>query len=380
VTVHDHPPTTVLRNVRVRVPGKVMLAGEYAILFGGRALAATVSDRIELTARLTGTPSKGCKAVVRSEMWPDERAVYRGSEPHNFAGEPLLAAVAHAVTSDHTLDGEIAIAVDSGLNPAHGFGSSSAVRLAADLAIGCLGAADQLWRGGFSGTWVHPAAQSSPWYWQRLRAAYQLQKSMQRGASGYDLATQFVGGIALFEPPAGKSFWDSSPDEAAARWPGSCRDIGSKEMFNVLQQEVAIFVGNAGAPTPQTVGRGIPYFTAAADRQELLLNLSEQLVDGSNAARRDLVTHMAAHRRLLAGAGLVPEALARALYGIPGIDEEWSFKTTGAGGEDAILVVGSPGVFAAVSDALAGLATGRRVRATTQFSDQRVEVLSEVLS
>ena len=48
---------------RIKVPGKIMLAGEYSVLHGGKALAATID------AYLTATITDSQQAVLNSNLW-----------------------------------------------------------------------------------------------------------------------------------------------------------------------------------------------------------------------------------------------------------------------------------------------------------------------
>jgi hypothetical protein len=54
----------------------------------------------------------------------------------------------------------------------------------------------------------------------------------------------------------------------------------------------------------------------------------------------DLATAAGAQRRFLSESPHFPKSLAAQLAALPGCDQTWSFKTTGAGGEDALLVFG----------------------------------------
>jgi len=52
---------------KIKVPGKIMLSGEYAVLFGERALAFTVDSYLEVQASVS---EEGC-FHIDSDFWKD---------------------------------------------------------------------------------------------------------------------------------------------------------------------------------------------------------------------------------------------------------------------------------------------------------------------
>ncbi len=90
-----------------------------------------------------------------------------------------------------------------------------------------------------------------------------------------------------------------------------------------------------------------------------------------NAAVLTLVRAVAAHRQLFTGAPHFPQALAVALSEVDGCDLTWSFKTTGAGGEDALLLVGLEADLRAPAAVLKTLGW-RRLRAGFESAGARV--------
>jgi hypothetical protein len=66
----------------------------------------------------------------------------------------------------------------------------------------------------------------------------------------------------------------------------------------------------------------------------------------------------ASHRALLRGSPSYPRVIESAMLELPGLDERFSWKTTGAGGEDAIILIGPASELGRADEALRAL--GRR--------------------
>jgi hypothetical protein len=76
------------------------------------------------------------------------------------------------------------------------------------------------------------------------------------------------------------------------------------------------------------------------------MSLSEAQVDAWLAfmeGKTDLtplVTTIAAHRTFMADSPVFPHGPAKILDQVPGVDRTWTWKPTGAGGEDSLLLIG----------------------------------------
>lgn len=315
-------------QIRVRVPAKVMLAGEYAVLAGGRALAASLDCWLQ--ARLE--PSSNLGLRVSSNLWREPRNIDPYADPEQWKDTPLLHAVAaaarhHGITS-------AALHIDSAIEVSYGIGSSSALRLAVCMAMATA-----------AKVWPHQAAPSNTYpydinssdgEWQAARMAVALQRAAQGSASGYDVATQFVGGLVSFQGA-----------EAIEAWPGSVSVLPAS-CIQPLSNMVQVYVGGSGAPTGPLL-QSTRSWLISLGRWEEFCQLSENLVTAFTTAfmqpdspnhQRELYRACAAHRRILSAAPQFPLKIAAALAEIPGLDEYFSWKTTGAGGDDAILLLG----------------------------------------
>ncbi|MCX6118051.1 MAG: hypothetical protein NT027_10950 [Proteobacteria bacterium] len=302
-----------MNQVTLTVPGKVMLAGEYAVLRGAHSLAVTVN--ISMVIQVT-TQDHLRSWTVTSNIW---------SEPKTFSSDlrvpqddPLCRTV-QVLSKKHGLLGGH-VAVDSKMDIKFGIGSSSALRLGISAAMQILK------RGPSPGhkNSIHPDC---------LADAWALQSESQGTASGYDLATQYVGGLVEF------SF---EPDEQ--KW----KPHWYRYECESLDKFVHVFVGGKGAPTSALIHATTEWLEGSI-RTDRLIESSETLIDNFIQMSRfpspnilsNLVSSAAAHRKLFLNAPKFPKYLEEILGKISGYDSTWTWKTTGAGGEDAIILIGN---------------------------------------
>ncbi|RZA19825.1 MAG: hypothetical protein EOP10_19000 [Proteobacteria bacterium] len=282
------------RATEVSVPGKIMLAGEYAVLKGGRSLSSAVDAFLTLTIE----PSEHVGVWVESNLWPEPRLLT--PQPQT---EPLLDAL------QRLLSHNVRVSVTSDLDVSYGLGSSSAIRLAAHLATHA-----------FEQNTINLSFDER---WTAAREAWHAQKTQQGFASGYDLVTQLQGGYV---------HW--SPDYE--QWPGR---VQSRDP-DWLKEYVHPYIGGEGAPTGK-VGGGVRTYLDAGNLWPELLARSEALVTAFAAESLDaVISANQQHRALFVPAPFYPQKIYKLLASLPDFDRSWSFKTTGAGGEDAILLLG----------------------------------------
>jgi phosphomevalonate kinase len=293
------------------VPGKILLAGEYAVLDGYPALSMAV-DRY-LTVTLTETRDQGW--ILASDLWPEPRALNQAS-PQDIANEALFQVADFA--QHHFALSHVHCRITSELDIRFGLGSSTALRLGVLLAATAL---QHNLKSLPEATTLEAAA-----------LAFRMQRVQQSFASGYDVLTQALGGVILWTPDY-------------QNWPGtSLQKINPRGLAPFLQ----VYVGGAGAPTGkvggsvrmalQESGQQREYYEASNHIIRSWLQLLER--ESAEALPR-LCQDIAAQRRIFASLPYFPHHLFQALETLPGFDQSWTAKTTGAGGEDAILLIGS---------------------------------------
>jgi galactokinase/mevalonate kinase-like predicted kinase len=266
--------------------------------------------------------------VCSSDMWDAARTVAPGSNVEDLAGDPLLETVAAGMKEFGVRAG--AVRVRSELDVNFGIGSSSALRLGIMLAMA---------RGtGKAPLDIYGATHRDygSLSCDLAREAFSLQKNHQKLGSGYDIATQLLGGIVLMEP---------APTDEIERWPGRVTRMTDDGQVR-LSDLVHVFVGGNGAPTGTTARQTMAWIESNGVLPQLMA-ASEDLIDEilavQNAASQSidsLIQAVARHRRILEMTPSFPQAIGVALQNVAGRDESWSYKTTGAGGEDALLVFG----------------------------------------
>ncbi|WP_176736465.1 mevalonate kinase family protein [Oligoflexus tunisiensis] len=294
----------------VRVPGKILLTGEYAVLEGHPALSLAV-DRY-LTVSLTLSSSGGWHLI--SDIWPEARTLEQ-ADAQDIAAEPLLQVADFA--QHHFALPHVRCEIQSELDVRFGLGSSTALRLGVLLAAAALSQ-------GFSSIPDNIRLEAAA-------LAFRMQRVQQSFASGYDVLTQALGGVILWTPDY-------------QNWPGSAlRTLDPAPLSPYLQ----VFVGGAGAPT-QKVGGSVRTALEESGRQRDYYEASNrvikswlQLWQNEGEALPQLCQDIAAQRHLFESLPYFPTELFRSLEQCPGFDQTWTAKTTGAGGEDAILLIGT---------------------------------------
>lgn len=333
-----------LQQVRVRVPGKLMLAGEYAILAGAEALAVTVDRYLEVTSRRRSDTAVVISGEMPGKSYNYDSRLRSTNEPFL---KPLLDSLALAKTN-HALQG-IELNIASKLDPSYGLGSSSALRLA--ILVACRALVEK------APNWLAEAQQ-----------ALDLQRRHQGRASGYDIATQIYGGLVTYTPT-------NSPLSSA--------NIKKQTIPKRLASHLRVYIGGRGAPTKSVMTQTLDWLERERLWEELkrrsqnLLRhlqvwlaepestfltedteleppvvakggaLAQPTCQAANAHKHkssfgEVIRAIAKQRQLFEASPCFPHSLLKVLKALPGFDQAWSFKTTGAGGEDAILVFAPP--------------------------------------
>ncbi|MEI8025604.1 MAG: hypothetical protein WCI18_04570 [Pseudomonadota bacterium] len=272
-------------------PGKIMLSGEYAVLNGGRALAHTLNKRLAVEV-LQSTK----ETSIISDLWAKKK-YYREDDP-DF--------ICQSLKYFESVFGKLPpleIKINSDIEINYGIGSSSALRLSL-----------------FAALQKHLNLDCSMLDIAQL--AYKDQKRAQGQASGYDTLTQALGGLV-----------EMTIDEDI--WPKS-----SKQTKSCHLERIQMLVGGKGAPTRETLESVSQWLTSNRDSHSLQA-VSEDLTDawlGSDFPI--LLEKIEAHRLFFDGAPRFPRELSQALKPHQNLSQ-WSWKLTGAGGEDALIVVGN---------------------------------------
>ena len=304
-------------RLSVSIPGKVMIAGEYVALRGASVLASAVGPG--MTLEFDSYP-ESAKWVVESEIWSHPREVDVLESQPNSLVDPLLACVWDAARRSDVIGGKLS--VRSCLRIQDGLGTSSALRLGVAL--------------GFS--------RMNSKIGDPMRLAWEWQKQAQNKASGYDVVTQFHGGTVLMQ------------GLSEQEWPG---DVQKLEMRNLSDNGLQLYGGGEGAPTQQVMSSTLDWLSDEPDRWERLRTNSILFQNAFLKQHPDQYELCGKLRDSLEGCPYFPKKLAHELKRIDGVDKSWSFKFTGAGGEDAILLLGDAKQLELVGDLINSLGWNR---------------------
>lgn len=275
-------------------PGKLMLFGEYAVLHGEPALAACFDRQIRCSAEAGGDAlvfdaPELLDEVVRLPLsaldaeapFPELRLLW-----------PLLSRAAPA------LDG-LRLRFDATFPPTWGLGSSSASTLAAVAAVRAL-------------------LGESPSDLALFREARGLQRRLQGRASGYDAATQLLGGVVWFQ------------------------DADALTLERVSGPALPLRVAYTGAKASTTkmigsVTERFPPGSAIYGRIGDLCRDGRALIEGGDLA--GLGAAMNAGHALLAELGAVSDAQAAAMARLQAVPGVLGARMCGAGGGDCVLLL-----------------------------------------
>lgn len=322
------------RRVRAVIPAKVMLAGEYAVLFGGEALACTLSQKLTTTAIRRGSSQP--RLVISSQHWStplecDLKALATSStaprtDPPFHAlttlmkylykyDQPqfnqILAHHTHSASSyDLNINSDIPLTAGLGSSSACALGVLVAFRKCADIRL------------------------DDP---TLLKLACESQRQRQKGfGSGYDLITQFYGGAVISR---------SEHDQ-----PKLVNQQTSQQFMNFLNANFSLYVQSSlTSPTHDLIAHMLknppsPHQNPpshiqkiCSSQQNLVSTLTRGVFDDdvikkTKEARDELMARDEFdHLRML----------ICDLTKVDGFDQSFSIKTTGAGGHDALLCVGT---------------------------------------
>jgi mevalonate kinase len=301
------------REIIISSPSKIMLAGEYSVLNGYRSLSLATCDRltVHLKEQINGP------IQVSSDLWEKPYFCDFKIYKNEFAHDCLLDTIYHLINSNISKKNNFHIHISSKIDVAAGFGSSSALRLAVVASF-------YLWNYKKKCLTIEDVNKIT-------YHAFKLQKNYQKHASGYDVLNQSLGGAIVSSPLKNK------------QWPGNWKAISLKNNFlNYLH----VCVGKKGSATRKTIKQSINIYKKLIN----FCTVSEILIDDFVSFLKEpesknillkLFSSMRNHRELIKQLPSYPKEILAELEYLPGLDSKWSFKPTGAGGLDAILLIGS---------------------------------------
>lgn len=270
-------------------PGKVILMGEHAVVFGRPAIALAIDLRLRCSVRPSGVP------------------MLNGQPMDDRAG-PYLAAVLR----EHHSGVPLAVNITSDLPSGSGLGSSAAVTVAA---LGALSTA----RGGIDQQDI-------------ARKAFDIESTVQGRASPIDTSiSSHGGGIFISSQRSGDLLWEISRD--TRRW--FIHDCAVPRMTLVVG-----FTGNK-APTGPLVAKVRRYAERSGFAREIIDEIGALTVEGRT--RMDagdveaLGRLLTKNHNLLAILGVSTPALQKLVDAA--LPYSYGAKLTGAGGGGSMIAL-----------------------------------------
>ncbi len=328
----------VSSGVTVTVPGKIMLAGEYGVLWGAPSLSCALDRTLTVQAEVREAGS----IELHSPLWPDPLLTtltrYGEAAAHEQAAFPLWLQATCAALACYPQLG-LCLRVSADFPISAGLGSSSALCLATMLAAASLAGKQRensLRVEGRPSRSSFAFADAQEFFLAAGRQALAVQRSAQGFASGYDIATQLRGGLVVFRH-----------DEHT--WPKELRVL-PEEARGALSSLVGIYTAELGGAPTTTVGGAMSRSLIGAGKVAKVCALSEEVVAALLsvfAGAESTLDEISWKRFFLANAELrlifaegpaFPQRLMADLATLPGFDRRWTAKPSGAGGNDGFIV------------------------------------------
>lgn len=227
-------------GITVSAPGKLMLLGEHAVVYGRPCLVTAIDRRVWVTVEITqdslvhlSAPSLGAKD------WKVPVAEVETANPPSSLR--FLHAVVRLVAQHHGLPYGLHISTRSDLSNELGLGSSAAVTIAAATAL------SELLRLGLSKD-------------ELFALGYEAVRTVQGAGSGFDLAASLYGGTLYFR----QTLWGDAQ--------GPCH---GPEIVPLYADPLPLIVGYSG-----TKGDTVSLIRRVAQRRERQPELIEEIFDG----------------------------------------------------------------------------------------------------
>lgn len=168
-------------------PGKIILFGEHFVVYGIKAILATIDKRVTVTSEKTNEPYISIISSLASEKIPTSGDITEV----NKAVKPFFYLATRAI-KEYNHHGGINIKIESEIPSGVGLGSSSACCVAAAASI--MGLFSKLNKE------------------EILGLAIEAEKTIFKNTSGADCTVCTFGGIIIYDKETGFSNLDSKPD------------------------------------------------------------------------------------------------------------------------------------------------------------------------
>lgn len=314
--------------VKTSVPGKTLISGEYSILEGSNGLSFAVDKRLNCYVSY----SKGIK--IKSNFCNFEE-IYKNYNDIKIKNDKfdILRNAVHKALINNDLN-NVSIEINSEIDPSYGIGSSSALIISI---ISSLRIYKEIIKKGDK--FKNKDLMSLEKYLSDAKVGFNWQRENQKRASGYDFLTEVVGGFVAFE---------SGIVHKKDIWLYEFNHINTVYDKN---KYFRLYVGGKGAPTTSTTNRTYAQlkeknlFISLKKINDKITNETTKFINNYEIKINNFLyiikDTFKEHLNIISETdGKLPEKWVSHIISLEGFEKSFNFKSTGAGGEDALLFIG----------------------------------------
>ncbi len=274
--------------VKASAPGKFILFGEHAVVYGKAAIALAVDMRTEVSADYSSS------LLIDGKPLKAHRSFYIREIMRRWGGKP------------------VSVDIDSNVPPSSGLGSSAA------LTVAMLGAMLSL--------------EGSIGKEEIAKEAFEVEYKVQDGASPTDTSTSTLGGAVYISPEK----------EEGLKWTVE-KNGRVWNIHSIETPELGFVVGYTGvhAPTKKMVMRVRKAVESHPSNMEKIERIGEVTMEGREALKKGDVVRigelMDENHSLLRGLGVSCKRLEKLINAVK--DTSYGAKLTGSGGGGSMIAL-----------------------------------------
>lgn len=277
-------------------PGKLMLMGEHAVLYGAPCLVTALDERLTVSVEQTGDKDEIIAPQASSTAFVEE-------------------AIAEARTQWHLPDVGLRVTTRSGFSGKYGFGSSAAVTVSVLTALAAL-------------------FEKAPSHDELFRAGRAVVARAQGMGSGFDIASAVWGG----------TLWYAQKGEVIEDLPGF-RECAFIVAYSGVKADTKTLIAEVAAKYARETGKVDRIFAAIGD----LVHQAKDAFIAGDWPR--FGTYMNFNQEYLRDLGVSTQAL-EALIAAAKKAGAWGAKLSGAGGGDCMIAISSSDSKEAIQQAI----------------------------
>ena len=301
-------------STKVLIPGKLMFSGEYAVLFGGVAVSSSLNTYMEMEVIKNNDRS----LKIYSSYYPEGLILKCRNDVLGIESLPLKKALMFCLDHSEVNLFQFDIKEKTHWDSAAGFGGSSAIILSIlSIFLSYKYKKEEL-----------------------LYHAYNIQKKYQGHSSGYDMVTQMYGGVIEYRCLDNKE----ESDRVGSRF----YEIKPATVGIDMNKYIHIFTSSIGSNTSSLIKKTLPFLLDKKKNEFMKISndLSMKMLSFLNSSKDDMDLNITRlfdliekQQNFFYDMDDYPNVI-KILKNHPLYKKDFIVKTTGAGGSDAILLIG----------------------------------------